>query len=370
MSDLQLGLILIGAVLVVAVYAFNRWQERQLRRRVNAAPVATRIDPVQDASATSADRVEPKLSRLSPTADIHTENGAARATQSSEDASPVLAAAVSSPERARHTAIDYACSIHADAPIAYERLLEFLKSATAIGKRVALQGWTGDTAEWVNLPLAQPRPILRASASLQLADRAGPVNRVQLATMRDLVQQLAHEIGAVCECPQIDSAEQAAVELDKFCAEVDISIGCHVVPKAGVGLSGTKVRGLLEARGYVLESDGRFWLYADDGAALLSAADSGGTPLSAERLRTEALAGVTLTLDVPNAPAVVRLFDRMLETAGHLADALDAAVVDDNRKPLTDAGLDLIREQVRAIHVTMAARGILAGSPVAARLFS
>ena len=36
MSDLQLGLIVVGIVVVVAVYAFNRFQELQLRRRVES----------------------------------------------------------------------------------------------------------------------------------------------------------------------------------------------------------------------------------------------------------------------------------------------------------------------------------------------
>ena len=36
MSDLHLGLIVIGILLVVGVYAFNRFQELQLRRRVES----------------------------------------------------------------------------------------------------------------------------------------------------------------------------------------------------------------------------------------------------------------------------------------------------------------------------------------------
>jgi len=193
---------------------------------------------------------------------------------------------------------------------------------------------------------------------------------VQLATMRDLVQSLAQRTGAVCECPEIEVAAQDAADLDRFCAQVDISVGCNVLAKTGNGLLGTKVRGLLESAGFGLNADGKFWLRADDGSVLLCAADAKGKPLTAERLRTESIAGLTFSMDVPNVPANARVFDRMFETARHLAQKLDAAVVDDNQVPLTDSGLKVIRQQLRAVQTAMEAHGIAAGSEVAARLFS
>jgi FtsZ-interacting cell division protein ZipA len=76
------------------------------------------------------------------------------------------------------------------------------------------------------------------------------------------------------------------------------------------------------------------------------------------------------TLDVPKVPANARAFDRMIELGRHLAQALDAVVVDDNRAPLTEAGLKVIRQQLRTVHAAMEQHGIPAGSAVAARLFS
>jgi FtsZ-interacting cell division protein ZipA len=93
-------------------------------------------------------------------------------------------------------------------------------------------------------------------------------------------------------------------------------------------------------------------------------------PLSPERLRAAPLAGLVFTLDVPKVPAGARGFDRMMEIGRHLAQALDASVVDDNRAPLTDAGVKMIREQLRGVQAAMDAHGIPAGSALAARLFS
>jgi FtsZ-interacting cell division protein ZipA len=205
---------------------------------------------------------------------------------------------------------------------------------------------------------------------LQLADRSGPVNRVQLSTMRDLVHELADRVAGACECPDIDWAAQTATELDQFCAQVDVSIGCNVVPNSGGGLSGTKVRGLLESAGFNLESSGRFVLRMDDGSIMMWIENIDGEALSAERLRAAPLAGLTLTMDVPRVPAGGRVFERMLELGRHLAHALDATVVDDNRARLTDAGIKLIRQQLRNVHAAMEAQGIPAGGALAARLFS
>jgi hypothetical protein len=45
-------------------------------------------------------------------------------------------------------------------------------------------------------------------------------------------------------------------------------------------------------------------------------------------------------------------------------------VVDDNRAELTDAGLKVIRQQLKSVHTAMEAQGIPAGGALATRLFS
>ena len=368
MSDLQLSLVVIGVVVIVAVLLFNRWQERQLRRRVEETFASIRPAPFPDAqSEADDDRIEPTLERMQAEASSGTpaSAGPSPRTSTAATAPPVAAS-----NDVAQMSIDYVCGIESATPMAHHRLSEFLHAASAVGKRVSLEAWMPELGQWVALPLADARPITQVRASLQLADRAGAVNRVQLATMRDLVRHLTQQVDAQCKCPEIDAAMQEAAELDQFCAEIDVSISCHVVPRSDAGLPGTKVRGLLESSGYGLGSDGKFWLHAEDGTALLSAADAKGEPFSVERLRSASLAGLTLSMDVPKAPGAGRIFDRMLESARHLAHALDAVVVDDNGKPLTDAGLAVIRAQVRAVHAAMEGRGIAAGSPTAARLFS
>lgn len=383
MSELQLGLIVAGILVVSAVYGFNRYQERQFRRRMERKfreqrPADVLLDAAP-ARSSAIERVEPHLGSSplepsSPKIDPGSTNAGEPEGATVEPAAMPSDAppppAVTRTAQSNAVGIDYVCHVDAAEPIAHATLAAFAKSAGMLGKPVQLQGWSIRSNEWVDLPCPNEVPVVRVQAALQLADRSGPVNRVQLSTMRDLVHQLAEQVGVSCDCPDIDAAAQNAVELDRFCAQVDISIGCNLIPNGSAGLSGTKVRGLLESAGFVLEPTGRFVLRADDGAILMSAESMDEEPLSAERLRAAPLAGLVFTMDVPKVAGSARMFDRMMELGRHLAQALDATVVDDNRAPLTEAGVKVIRQQLRSVQAAMDTHGIAAGSPTAARLFS
>lgn len=383
MSELQIGLIVAGVLVVLAVYAFNRYQERQFRRRMeskfNEQPPADALLGHEPAHAPAEERIEPHLGspmpQIQPVAEIV---AAPEKIQGDADILPAADVAVPPPVAPASprtgpppsASIDYACHVDAAEPIPHATIAAFVKGAGAIGKPVQLQGWSIRSNEWIELPCAPEIPLVRVQAALQLADRSGPANRVQLSTMRDLVHQLAEETGVGCECPDIDAAAHKAAELDRFCAQVDISIGCSLLPTGSAGLAGTKLRGLLESAGFTLEPNGRFALRAEDGTLLMTAENIEADPLTGERLRASPIPGLMFTIDVPKVPVSARAFDRLMELGRHLAQALDAVVVDDNRAPLTEAGLKVIRQQLRTVHAAMEQHGIPPGSAVAARLFS
>jgi hypothetical protein len=401
MSDLQLGLIVIGVLIVVAVYAFNRYQELQLRRKVENR-FAQRPDdvlmqePPQQAVDTPEERIEPHFETTLGPSELAAPMAPSEASPSvaSEDAEPAVAVA---PERVVPAAaapaaaapattppastpagaeivpgvsvIDYGCEIEAEEPFGRANVEAFLKAANSMGKPVLVRGRTVHSKEWLVLPSARDESIGQLQVVLQLVDRSGAVNRVQLSSLRDLCYALAGSTGGSCRCGDIDQAAHRAAEIDRFCSQVDVSLGCNVVARSGA-VSGTKLRGLLESAGFTLEPSGRFVLRAEDGNALLTAEDVSGEPLSVERLRAGPIAGVTLAMDVPRAPGGARVFERMLEIARHLAHALDGVVVDDNRVELTDNGLKVIRQHLKSVHAAMDSQGIAAGSPLALRLFS
>lgn len=53
-----------------------------------------------------------------------------------------------------------------------------------------------------------------------------------------------------------------------------------------------------------------------------------------------------------------------------MEQGLSAKLTDDNQRVLGDAEIEKIRRQLKLIHTTMVARGIIPGSPTALRLFS
>src|SRR5258705_9945734 len=65
MSDLQISLLVAGAVVVAGVYLFNVWQERQFRRRAEHAFAREHEDVLLQGAATqdkaAGERLEPML---------------------------------------------------------------------------------------------------------------------------------------------------------------------------------------------------------------------------------------------------------------------------------------------------------------------
>jgi FtsZ-interacting cell division protein ZipA len=130
------------------------------------------------------------------------------------------------------------------------------------------------------------------------------------------------------------------------------------------------VRALAEAAGLRLEAEGGFHCYDEHGVSLFTLRNSEPRPFLLDQVRYITTHGITLLLDVPRVAHGVQVFDQMLTLARHIAVTLGGEVVDDNRKPLTDAGADSIRRSLGLIYRQMDGFGITAGSALALRLFS
>ncbi|HTJ96613.1 MAG TPA: cell division protein ZipA C-terminal FtsZ-binding domain-containing protein, partial [Rhodocyclaceae bacterium] len=60
----------------------------------------------------------------------------------------------------------------------------------------------------------------------------------------------------------------------------------------------------------------------------------------------------------------------MVLIAKQMEGSLSGQLVDDNQRPLGEMQIEKIRQQLKVIHSTMVARGIVPGSSIALRLFS
>ena len=353
MSDLQLSLLGVGALLVAAVYLFNLWQERSFRRKAEEAFGRSHDDVLMRSGAeekpAQRERAEPRL----PPAQAAAKPAAAAGADSNVD--PV---------------IDFTIEVQLPNAANGADLHEELLTVSANwAKPVVVAGYDEATGEWVDAGLASAAKFERLRFAVQLANRAGCITRSQLAAFREAVVQWSTRQSASMSCPEVADEHNRAQELDRFCTEVDIAIGVNIVTRREP-LAGVQIRSVAEAAGFQLEPEGVFHYRGESKATLFTLDNHEPMPFVPEQVKTLSTRGVTLLLDVPRVGDPAAALETMLQTAGRLATELDGALVDDNRAALTEAGIGKIRSQLRAIADKMEAAQIAAGSARALRLFS
>ena len=227
--------------------------------------------------------------------------------------------------------------------------------------------------QWYLLEDATPNlQVSRIACSLQLADRAGAVSRHTLNGFQLAVESMGLDINAHVEWQSAGDALITATALDTFCIDVDKTIGFHLVHGENGAFTGTKLRGLAEAQGLTLASDGTFKYFDEDSDKQPSFVmfNRDDYPFSPEMLRTSVVKGVTFQLDIPRVKQCTEAFSRMVQVARQMELGLNALLVDDNNRVLGDMQIEKIRQQLKVIHATMLVRGIVPGSDSALRLFS
>ncbi|MDO8893103.1 MAG: cell division protein ZipA C-terminal FtsZ-binding domain-containing protein [Sulfurimicrobium sp.] len=401
MNELQVSLLAIGVVVIFAVLAFNRWQERKYRRQAEQR-FASQHDDILLREESPPERVEPMLDTMAegeiampdePEPGIHPAWGAPVMEEAEETQTPppatepaqmeVEPASETAPTPAQASAhmreaalepdaaTEYIATLSASDPITAHALILILQQLKSVGKPVRWLGQRHQLAPWEDIAQAAPgTEFLKLAACMQLSDRNGPVRSEELDAFCDMAQAVAANLYAVIDCPDKQSALAAAIDLDQFCADVDILIGFNIISKDGTPFAGTKLRGLAESAGMKLMPDGSFHYLNDHGAQLFSLGNLESTPFTADAMKQLTTHGVTFLFDVPKAVGGVQAFNQMLQAARQFVGPLSALMVDDNRRELTDAGIDKIRQQLLAIYDKMEQRGIRSGSPRSKRLFA
>jgi len=311
MSDLQIGLLAAGALVVAGIVAYNAIQERRARRAAERAFRSGHADALMD-------------------------DGGQRRREPSFDGAP-----------RRDGPLEAGALPDARLDYVIELSLRQLVSAAAVAEHWApfehrfagraLLAASPDRSTW--RPLSAAGSCAAVRAALQLASRAGPVGEAELIEFRAAVDTLAASVGATVQAPEVKHAVEAARELDQLCADADIQAVLHVVPQPG----------------------GAF----DDAAA----APAAGAQAAFTINRREDGA-FSLSLDVPRTADVGRGYDAMVVRARDLCVSLGGMIVDDNGRALDERALAAIGEQLDAVRETLAARGIEPGGPAALRLFA
>jgi len=386
MSNLQLTLIVAGVLLVIGVLIFNAWQERRIRRRIDAA--FRPAPPAADAS-----RVEPTLRPVDGDANAVPRNAA---TASSLDGAPAggkgamestfeppMDVLASVPVDAPPTTIadvrgtgvqpdpDIECimTLQPEQPVAVGAIAAGLHAR--LGKPLRWFGRRDGTAAWQRLTGDTPGEFSEVAACLLLADRNGAASRAQIEGFHRVIGELAPHLPAAWSAAPLDEEAARAEELDRLCAELDMQIGLTIQKADGTTIPGTKLRGVAEAAGFRLAPSGRFECVQEEtGAVLYTLQGARGEPFTIDSLRIANVQGVVLVLDVPRVADPPRAFDQLKLAAKRMAQTLGGDLVDDNQRPLTDNALAAIRAQVVSASELLARAQIEPGSPRAHKLFA
>ena len=405
MTELQMGMIGLGVVAVVGVVAYNKWQEHRHRKVAESMlspqqddvllsggqPVASdaRFEPAlaDDLPQVPPLRSEPSFddapAPVSPSVPWQ-DDDAAPAPQVPPAAPPSVATPAAAapsagdemppapalPASLLDTRIEYVASMELVEHIPARQILASQRDALArLSKPVHWIGFNEATREWERLQPEGEQLVSRLRVGLQLCNRLGPLSQADLTVFVNAMGALAEDLMVVADLPQRDVLSQAA-EVDRFCAAVDLEIGIDLVSR-GAPFSGTKIRALAEASGMALGLNGLFTRYDEEGRAQFSLQNYETAQFSLENIRGISTHGLTFLLDVPRVAHGERVFTQMTELAKRFAEALQGALVDDNRQPLGEPQLEHIRREfIGKPQAAMASFGLPAGSAQALRLFS
>ncbi len=398
MSDLQIGLLILGLFVIGSVIAFNWFQEKQFRRRAEQGFNRPEADALLGESQTGAsqtgqsqtgqsqtkepaekaavrERIDPHLGPGAEDQPLHDEPDEALQPPTPGSAAPgsvppaaatgSAAAANSLPE----AAINYVAEIRAGEVLPASVIQSLAAGLSATGRKYQLFGYDYNQRAWQPVTDAD-QWYTSAKIFVQLVDRGGAVTREQLEQVVALLREESQQVSAICEAPDIDEAMTRALSLDDFCLEVDIIVGLSVAARPGQVLHGTQLRALAESNGLKLDSSGVFLMPDGQGGSLFSMDNQESKPFRADELKNLTTRSVTFLLDVPRTSDGIKVFNKMVAVCKKFADSLDATLCDDNRTMLNDSGLEKIRNQLRTIYEAMEQRGIAAGSETARQLFS
>jgi hypothetical protein len=359
-SELQLSLIAAGAVVIVGVIVYNTVQERRARSRAERAFGEGAGDALFDSAP--AERREPTMGSL-PGQDAG-DNVLARTEARPLGASEELAAA-GGPDAEISARIDTVAVILADDPVTSEQLEPLERALEGHTVPVLVEGIVEE--QWHPVATAPRQSWRELRAGLQLASRQGPVAEEEIEAFNRAIADFAASVKAVSQREAPSAAGARARELDRFCAEVDVEIAVNVVGQFGATFSLPRVKQLALEAGLSETASGDLVGYGAGGMPefVIRRLDDPSAKPSAHHA-----SGLTFALDVPHVEDAPDVFDAMVELAARLAGTLGGQLVDDNRKPLSEAGIASIRRSLADVVRTMDAHGIPAGSALARRLFS
>lgn len=372
MTELQASLVAIGGAIVVGVISYNKWQEWRARKSVEQAFSTTQDDVLMRDGSPPAVRQEPVLTPFEGPDVVNTSEAG--------DPAPAFVADVAESDPADDTAavpaparpaiparrspldavIDCIVPLGLDAPLRGEKVNAAFQQLHLIGGKPVRVVGLNEAGEWEAVAVGGIYSALQVG--VQLATRSGALSELEFSELASRLDQLADEIGASAELPDMAETIAKARSLHQQVQEFDAQLSINVRSNGAPWMVAT-LKPALQRQGMELRPDGRLVMPDGEGGQLFSVSTNVNPSDDTSRQ-------ITLLLPVALVAADRDGFKAMTAFAKSLSSRLSATVVDDEGQPLTDAVLAAIASQVIDFYRAMEQAGIPAGSTRAQRLFA
>jgi len=343
MSNFQLGLFVLGGLVLLGLLVHSAWSARANTPR----------QAQQDTAPAAEPQSEPVFEETSfGSLELHVH-----------------------PLRRLHIdpLIDAVAPINLDPlaeEVAGEAALAALPSTRRVGtKPFSIEGFNSDLQEW-EAPVAGARYSV-FQAGVQLANRTGALNDIEYSEFVVKAQAFADAIGATPEFPEMRHEVARARELDNFASAHDAQLGLNLRAKHASWSPGY-VHQMAAQQGFVPgQLPGRMVLpAAHEGAPPVLSLSFDSQAALAEDPAQSAIRELILHLDVPQVDRAEQPFSRMCQAAQAMAQSMDGVVTDDNGQPLAPQALEGIAHELQRLYDMLDERDVAAGSALARRLFS
>ena len=349
MSELQIGLLVLGVVVILGVLGFNWWQDRRARQKMQANLPIVQDDPLLHSSSTG-ERREPGLSHIG----LSYAEGAEIAAESDAELDQG-----SEPDSVADAVIE----ITLPEPTLGSALMLRIEELRTIGRhpvQIYLQSEDGA----FSTTIYPDKNYIAVQLAVLMVNRSGAITAIEWSQLWTAAQTWADKLDATLDGPEQDEVLKRAAHLDNACATLDAQVGLTLLLSAQRSIA--DVVGSATAMGFVMRDGALAWV-GDHGMDCFTLARSDGEQLDV------AMAGVdrlTLLLDVPRSPASPTGFARMLEVGLELARRVGGELVDDQGRPLVPGSEVAIDTQLQTLYSQLEAAGLPAGSARARRVFS
>ncbi|MDR0528461.1 MAG: cell division protein ZipA C-terminal FtsZ-binding domain-containing protein [Zoogloeaceae bacterium] len=410
MNATETGIALLGAIVILGVIAYNKWQERKHRKTLEAG-FRHAARPADDVLLADGGRREPGMPPFPQDAQEAPGGGGQNPVEEPENAEEGTLAAVETmlrdteevgQEAPRKTdagevsfrtkttvtesaaggyhlspIIDLISEFAAETPLALSAFKrECAEVLLPFGRRLNWEGKNEADDQWDfysgPLPDADKRySALRAG--LQLVNRRGVVAQEEISLFLAVFPRIAEKFNLQCHFSQsnVNAIVTQAEQLDAFCSGLDVVLYLSVVSN-GKPFPGTQIRALAEAENMTLEDGGIYTQWDENGVPLYRLWNTDvANPFSLEGMKRLYASGLTFQFDVPCIPRGQQVYLQMLTAIRRFTKVLNGTLIDDQGKPLADDALERLRQEyVIRPQEHMAHEGMLAGSALARRLFS